>query len=495
MGPVVARQERDLIADVETAIAAGETRSLYLVAGERVLAEPGALRVAESLAQVAQCQVEVYTRPVSIASILADLKTYSLFSTAKVVVAVETALLADEGTAAELIDEVLEVLPLASAEPEALSDKERRAAGLLLHTLRLFRVDPFADSSAAAIERLPASACEGGKSSGRKRKRDKRQVTSVREKLTSLLDVARLTDLEGRAQTELGELAEIVDRGLPEGHALVLAESAVSANHPLVAALDEGGALVSLGYLRTSKKGDWIGLDRLATQLERETGVAISPRALEELARRTLQASRSRAREGSSAAQADSTGRLAAEYRKLAALAGSDGIELELVETTTEDRGDEDVWKTLDAIGAGRSEEAIARIHRLLASSEDPISERLSFFSLLAALCRQLTALATAIEQAGVERRPTSYARFKDHIAPRLQAELVTGDASPLSGLHPFRLYRAYSVACRLPTAALMNLPQRVLETEIRLKGDTDLPDAALTALVCDLTTAVRRAG
>ncbi|MEJ2084262.1 MAG: hypothetical protein P8Y44_01115 [Acidobacteriota bacterium] len=479
---------------VERQIEQGSNQALYLIAGDRVLAEPGAMRIAKSLSLKTNCDIEVHVRPVSIVSILADLKTYSLFAPAKVVVAIETALLADESAAADLIDEVLEALPLDSGDPEALSDKERRAASQLLHTLRLFRVDPFAGSTQSAVAQIPRSAIEGGKASGRKRKRDSRQIGTARDHLGALLEVARLSDLEGRADTDVGELVEIVERGLPEGHSLVLAESAIASEHPLIDALKELGCFASVGRLQTSKKGDWQGLDLLATQLERETGVGMSQRALEELARRTLQSERSRTKDGSSSVQADSSARLAAEYRKLAMLSERGKIGIELVESTVEDRGQEDAWKTLDAIGAGRSEEALERIHRLLVSSDDVLAERLSFFSLLASFCRQLAALSKAIDRAGITRRQTSYNNFKSQIAPQLQAELPGGGKNPLGGLHPYRLYRAYSVACRMPASILATLPARVLETELRLKGDSDLPDAALSSLVCDLTTAFGKA-
>ena len=341
------------------------------------------------------------------------------------------------------------------------------------------------------LSELPDSALEGAKGPGRQRKRGRRQIETARDQLGALLEVARRTDLQGRAETDAGDLLEIVQRGLPEGHALILAESAVAPRHPLVEDLRERGCIAEVGAVQAAKKGGWQGLDLLAAQLQSETGVAIAPTALSELARRTLQTVRTRGRGGASAVSADSSARLAAEYRKLATLAGSQNIDLDLVESSVEDRGEEDAWLTLDAIGAGRSNDALRRIHRLLASSEDPLGERLSFFSLLASFCRQLTALSNAMERTGIERRQTNYNDFKTHLAPKLQADLPSGLKNPLGGLHPFRLYRVYGVACRMPPSVMARLPARVLETERRLKGDSDQPDAALTALVCDLTTSV----
>jgi len=496
LGQSMATKTRtEQIEAVESSISDGPSKALYLVAGDRVLSEPGAMKIARCLAGKADCEVEVHIRPVSLGTILADLKTYSLFAPAKVVVAVETALLADESAAAQMVDEVLEVLPLSSSEPDALSQRERRASSQLLHTLRLFQIDPFQGAAEATIADLPEIALEGGKTPGRQRKRGRRQIETAREQLTILLEVARGTDLQGRAETDSGELLDIVERGLPEGHSLVLAESAVSSAHPLVMALREQGSFAAVGAVRAAKGGGWQGLELLADELRGETGVGIATRALDELAKRTIQSSRTRGSGTATAVSADSTARFAAEYRKLATLVGSGGIELDLVESTVEDRGEEDAWKTLDAIGAGRSNEALHRVQRLLSSSEDTLAERLSFFSLLAGFCRQLTALSEIIDQPGVERRQTTYNNFKSQIAPRLQAELPGGGKNPLSGVHPFRLYRAYGVACRIPASVMANLPSRVLETELRLKGDSDQPDAALTSLICDLTTSVGTAG
>ena len=130
----------------------------------------------------------------------------------------------------------------------------------------------------------------------------------------------------------------------------------------------------------------------LAAELESQTGVGIDRRALDELARRTLQTARAK-RGAAAGAAADSTARFAAEYRKLAALTAGGRITRRRVEEAVEDRGEEDVWKILDALGSGRGGEALRRFRRLLAAADDPLASRLSFFALLAAFCRQLTAV------------------------------------------------------------------------------------------------------
>jgi hypothetical protein len=61
------------------------------------------------------------------------------------------------------------------------------------------------------------------------------------------------------------------------------------------------------------------------------------------------------------------------------------------------------------------------------------------------------------------------------------------GDFRPLADLHPYRLHRAYLAASRIGAPILQGLPARVLETELRLKGESGDPDAALTELIAFL--------
>ena len=179
-----------------------------------------------------------------------------------------------------------------------------------------------------------------------------------------------------------------------------------------------------------------------------------------------------------------------AQYRKLATLAPEGRqIARAAVEETVNDRGDEDVWKILDAIGAGRPVEALNRLDRLLAAAEDPIGARLSFFSLLAGFARELTAVAGMARVAGVARGESNYNRFKSSLAPKLQAQRQ-GGKNPLAGVHPFRLHRAYLAASRLPATLLASLPARTLEAELALKGGSRRPRAVLAALIADLAGA-----
>ncbi len=477
------------------AVAAGEGAPVYLVHGDLVLAAPAAERLAKALAEKNGCEVEVRRHPPRLAEVLDDLRTFSLFGSAKVVLAVDSAVLADRAAAADLIDDAEAALPVGEG---GLAARARHGASRLLQALRLFGVDPHAAEPRAAIGALPSWALEGGRAVRQRkpRGRGKKEAEALAEGLAELLAAAREAGLGGAPEGDQAELAAAVERGFPPGHALVLAERSVAADHPIVTALDRRGAVAAAGEVTAERGGRFAGLEALVAELERETGAGIERPALEELARRTLRA------EFQGAAEAESTARLAAEYRKLAHLAQGSGaqgsgsrgsvpararIDLAMVEAAVEDRGQEDVWQILDAIGAGRAGEALERYARLLAAAEDPVATRLSFFALIAALCRQITAIRGIMRLANVPAGERNYKRFEDRFAPAFAAALPNGRKSPLAGLKPYRLYKAYLAACRLPEAEAAILPWAVLETELRLKGASQEPDVALAGLIARL--------
>jgi DNA polymerase III delta subunit len=476
-----------------SALSDTEPAPVYLVTGDLVLAEPAAERLGAMLAERAGCRSEIHRRPPSLAALLDDLRTYSLFSSAKVVVAVDTAALADRHAVAELIDDAAEALPAGGGE---LAARERQAASRLLQALRLCGIDPYRGEPAEALAALPDGALAGGGSFRRKRGgrgRGSRQVADLRDGLAELLAAARAAELSGWAEGDLASLSAAIEDGLPPGHTLVLAERTASSDHPVVAGLVRRGLAVEVGELSSERGGGWQGLDLLAAELERQTGVGIAGDALDELARRSLrqESDRGSGRQGGGGGGVDaaSSSRFAAEYRKLATLA-SGRIDRRLVEEAVEDRGEEDVWQLLDAVGEGRGGEALGRLGRMMAGASDPIATRLSFFALLAGFCRHLAAVRGMMELQRVPAGERSYPRFKSRWAGRLQGEIAGGAANPLAGLHPYRLHRAYLAAARFDPATAAALPWRVLETELRLKGESGDADTALAELVAHLAAA-----
>lgn len=469
------------------AIGDGEVRPVYLVSGDLVVAEPQALRIAQALAEAAGCDVDVHRRPTDLGRVFTDLQTYSLFASAKVVLVVDSALLADAKAAADLVDQAADGLPIDGADAD-LDGKGREAASRLMQALRVFGVDPEGGSAESRLDGMPEWAFQGGAALRKKkpRGRAKRAAAELKDDLAVLLAAGLANGLRGVAEGDLAELGKMSEGGLPDGHALVLAERAAAKDHPVVQSLRGQRALLEVGQVSSGKQG-FEGLGELVAELERATGVGIARDALDELARRTLK------QVGGwrdTSVEAESTGRLAGEYRKLANLAQASAsgdravIRRDLVEETVKDRGDEDVWKILDAVAEGRGAEALGRYRRLMESSGDAIGARLSFFGLLAGFCRQLTAVAGMARARKVPPGVRSYNQFKSRWAAELQGDTPDGASNPLKGLHPFRLHRSYLAASQIQRDELGRLPWRVLETEMQIKGEATDADAAISALL-----------
>lgn len=469
----------------------GTTSPLYLLAGDRVVSEPAGIRLGKRLAELVGTVEEVRRRPEDVPAILADLQTFSLFSSGKVVVAIDTALLADREAAASLIDDAAEVLPL--TEGEELSPRDRLGAIRLFQALRLFQVDPYKGPAVEVLDELPAWVFAGGARLKKKRSRGrpKKEAGKLRNDLAPLLEAGRAAEVHGASENAIEALGDLLQRGLPAGHFLVMVEASVASDHPLVAALAKRNAFAQLSQVKSGRSG-WEGLAPLVKELEKETGVGIDGVAVQELADRTLRHQGAFARSGDVAA-AETSARFAAEYRKLAALSAGKRISSSLVKETITDRGEQDVWSILDSIGSGNAGEAVGKLERYLKGAKDPVAARFSFWSLLTGFCRQLSAISGALASSQVAGGEKNYRRFKDAIAPRLQAPLPSGGKNPIASLHPYRLHRAYLAASRIPPTQLRRLANRVVQTEALLKGGSSSPETALLAFVSELSVAGRR--
>ena len=478
-------------------IESGDRQPLYLVIGEQVLATREATRIAEALGAAAGCEVAIHkgAAGAELRSILADLLTFSLFEPAKVALVVASEAFADKDAAADLVDEAAKALGddygLAGAAREGLSLTERRAAGLLLQTLRLFDVDPLTGGAEEAVSALPDSALSGGKNlrTGGRRGRLKKERAELARGLAALLEAARAEGLSGWSDKDVAELARVAGGGLPEGHALVFAERSVDRGHPIARRLFERDAAFEVGQLGFDRNGNVVGLHPVVAELERETGVRIDRAGSVELARRTL---RKGGGWGASEADASSAARFAAEYRKLAAGArgGSERIDRGMVVEMVSDRGEEDVWKVLDAIGRSGPARALVQFRRYLATAADQDGATFSFFGVLGGFCQHLVAIHGAIARNPVPP-VRDYNAFRSRVLPKIKADLPESVAK----IAPFRLFRAYQAATlrQGPEAErlMADLPWKVLETEVRLKGGSDDRTTAIEALVATLAGGV----
>ena len=482
-------------------IEGGDRRPLYLVIGEQVLAMREATRIAAALAASAGCEVAVHkgAAGAEVGSILADLCTFSLFEPAKVALVSECAVFADRDAAADLIDQTASVLDdeyrLGGEPGEWLSRIQGLEAGRLLQVLRLFGIDPFAGETAEAIAALPDKALSGGRNyrRGGRRGRLKKQREALASGLADLLEAARAEDLRGWSEGDLAELHRAAEGGLPEGHGLVFAERSADREHPIVRRLFESGAAFEVGTLGFDRNGRVLGLDPVIGELQRTTGVGIDRGAADELARRTLR----KEGWGPSDAVASSVDRLSAEYLKLAdgVRGRSNRIERSDVDEMVTDRGEEDMWEILNAIGEKGPAIALEQFRRFLDTAPDLNGALFPFFGALGGFCQHMTAIHGALARARVPA-VYNFNAFKSRVLPQLKADLPESVAK----VTPFRLFRAYQAA-RLrqgPEAsrAMAELPWRVLETDVRLRGGSTDRVAAVESLVVTIASgAVDAAG
>ena len=483
-------------------IESGDRQPLYLVIGEQVVAMREARRIAGVVAAAAGCEVTIHkgAAGAELRSILADLCTFSLFEPAKVALVSECAVFADRDAAADLIDQTAGVLDDrdgVGGEPgEPLSSAGKQAAGRLLQVLRLFGIDPFAGEAGEAVAALPDSALSGGRNlrKGGRRGRLKKQRVQLARGLTDLLDAARAEDLRGWSEGDLAELHRAAEGGLPEGHALVFAERSADREHPIVRRLFASGAAFEVGTLGFDRSGRVLGLEPVIAELQRTTGVRIDHGAAQELARRTL---RKEGAWGPSDAEASSVARLSAEYLKLAdgVRGRSNRIERSDVDEMVTDRGQEDMWEILDAIGEKGPAMALKQFRRFLDTAPDRDGALFPFFGALGGFCQHMTAIHGALARAQVPA-VYNFNAFKSRVLPKLKADLPQSVAK----VTPFRLFRAYQAA-RLrqgPEAdrAMAELPWRVLETDVRLRGGSRDRVAAVESLVVTIASgAVDAAG
>ena len=97
-----------------SSLANGPAAPVYVVASDLVLGQPAAEQLARTLAERASCKPEIHRRPPKLVPLLNNLRTYSLFATAKVILAIDTAVLTNREAAADLVDDAEAALPLSS---------------------------------------------------------------------------------------------------------------------------------------------------------------------------------------------------------------------------------------------------------------------------------------------------------------------------------------------------------------------------------------------
>lgn len=155
-------------------------------------------------------------------------------------------------------------------------------------------------------------------------------------------------------------------------------------------------------------------------------------------------------------------GMVASEVAKLAAYVGeARHIRCDDVARMVGGTHVETIWKILDAATTGRGGEALLELDRLMASGEHPV-----------ALLAAMTASLRKVHRAGMLRLQKIDAR----------------EACRTAGIPPFALENTLKQHTHLGPRRVARLPQLLLDTDIDLKGGSQLsPRAVLERLVVEL--------
>jgi DNA polymerase III delta subunit len=249
----------------------------------------------------------------------------------------------------------------------------------------------------------------------------------------------------------------------PEGTVLLATAVDPPKGSDLLSELERRGILWDI---RSEKTDRGALLARRGAAAARERGVAIEAPALEWLRRAT-----------------DEDPRLfSAELDKLLEWAGRGGrVTRADAVAQVEDRGAEDVYAFLDALGRRGSGEALERLERLLSGrpirmgkerevdADDPF---LMLFSVLVGELRKMLYVRSRLEEAGVRGfgAETSYQSYASRIHDALAEPVAPFSESPMSSGKPFGWYKVATRSVRYRVDELVGALRRAAEVDAALK-------------------------
>ncbi|WP_456434526.1 DNA polymerase III subunit delta [Thermosulfuriphilus sp.] len=270
----------------------------------------------------------------------------------------------------------------------------------------------------------------------------------------SLLGLKHLLRLEfplsPEAQRQLGQMI-LAGAGQDKSLIIYLQDPEAS----LLKAAEKKGALISLSAPRRGRRPDQRLLWREeALRIATSLGKTIEPEALELLYQRI----------------GEDLFALSTEMEKLALATDSQTISRDLVDELTPIIKEESLLGVGEAICAGRLEEALKTISRLLERGGLP---PLKILAALATYLRRLIQAACLLQE-GLLRPPLgSYPVFVKEVFPALKKNL---EGFPdLKGLHPYALYRLLEQARGQDLDSLTEVYLLLPETDLALKGLSSL--------------------
>jgi DNA polymerase III subunit delta len=265
--------------------------------------------------------------------------------------------------------------------------------------------------------------------------------------LDFLREVAAFVREEGIAapESDAGALLALLEKGLPEGHALVVAATDVEAKSPLLRLARERGAVVER---KLSTRLRDLDLTLVARDFLRPFKKRLGPGA-EELLRERV---------------GGNMRLLQSELEKLAVHASADVITRADVEELVAHTRDEEFLELADALQKRDLPAALSYVDEALAGGAPP----LLLLGAIASVVRGLVDAAEGVAQLGGGRPPRSFDDFKSRLFPAMEREAkAAGTRVP----HPYAAFLAAAAGARYGRTQLRAALLACAEADLALKS------------------------
>ena len=267
----------------------------------------------------------------------------------------------------------------------------------------------------------------------------------------------RITVPEG----DVAPLCTELERGLPPGHALVIAASEVDGKNPFMKVVREKGHLVDR---KVAKKLSELDLSVIAPEVLKPLGKRLSAAAAAELKDRVGANMRL----------------MQSELEKLAMYASSATIEAADVELLVERARDEEFMELSDAIKKQDLRAALRYV-------EDELTQGTHALQLLGAVASIVRGLVEGRARLARYVRgpmPSTFSRFKAEVFPDIERDLKAASSKVP---HPYGAYMDMTAAAQLGETALLEGLVACAEADLELKsGGSRLPQVHEGQLVLE---------
>ena len=408
-------------------IAAGRVRPLYLVWGEEFLARRDAEALVEALVPGAEASLNLAVLDAaSPREVATELATLPLFPGNKVVLLRDPEFLAPKKGRTDA---------LAKARDAWKAGRRKEGARRLLALV-----------ARAGWGREALQPGEPGAPTVEDW-REELEVTLAETDLEFLREVAAFVREEGVAapESDASALVGLLERGLPEGHALVVAATDIDARHPLLRFARGRGALVERKLATRLRDLD---LSEVAREFLRPFAKRLGPGA-EELLRERVGANMRL---------------LQSELEKLALHASSAVIQRSEVELLVAHTRDEEYLELADALQKRDLYLALRYVDEALAGGAAP----LLLLGAIASVVRGLVEAQERLAHLGTGVPPRSFDEFKSWLFPAIERDLK---AARLRVPHPYAAFVATLAAARYGRGQLRASLLACADADLALKS------------------------